>query len=66
MKLAEIKTKWEEFIVLKDHRALDVILATLVGNMIIDRDPIWTLMVAPSSGGKSTLLAPIIDIKSCF
>lgn len=66
MKLQTIKDKWEEFIVLKDHRALDVILATLIGNMIIDRDPIWTLMVAPSSGGKSTLLAPCIDIKSCF
>ena len=66
MKLSDIKKKWSEFIVLKDHRALDVIFATLIGNMILDRDPIWLLLIAPSSGGKSTLLAPCVDIKQTF
>jgi len=66
MKLQDIKNKWEEFIVLKDHYALDMILATLIGNMIIDRDPIWLMLVAPSSGGKTTLLSPIVDIKQVF
>lgn len=66
MKLQDIKTKWAEFIILKDHRTLDVIFATLIGNMLLDKDPIWTLLVAPSSGGKSTLLAPCVDIKQTF
>ena len=66
MKLQDIKNKWEEYIVLKDHRALDMILATVIGNIIIDRDPIWLMLVAPSSGGKTTLLSPIVDIKSVF
>lgn len=66
MKLQDIKNKWEEYIVLKDHRAVDMILATVIGNIIIDRDPIWLMLVAPSSGGKTTLLSPVVDIKSVF
>ena len=66
MKLQQIKEKWEEFIVLKDHHTLDVLLATIIGNMLIDRDPIWLMLVAPSSGGKTTLLSPIVDIKSVY
>lgn len=66
MKLADIKTKWEEFIVLKDPGALEMILATCIGNMLIDKDPIWLMLVAPSSGGKTTLLSPIVDIKGVF
>lgn len=65
-KLQDIKTAWDKFIVLKDHRTLDMILATVVGNMLVDRDPIWLMIVAPSSGGKTTLLAPIVDIKSVY
>lgn len=65
-KLQDIKDKWSEFIVLKDHRTLDIMLATLVGNMLVDRDPIWLMVVAPSSGGKTTLLAPIVDIKGVY
>jgi len=61
-KLKDVKNKWEKYIVLKDHRAVDMMLATVVGNMLLDRDPIWLMMVAPSSGGKTTLLAPIVDI----
>ena len=66
MKLSDIKTKWEEFLVLKDHRTLDVIFATLIANRLIDLDPVWTIIVAQSSGGKSTLIAPVTDIPSCF
>lgn len=66
MKLQQVKDKWEEFIVLKDHRTLDVLLATVIGNMLVDRDPIWLMLVAPSSGGKTTLLSPIVDIKSVY
>lgn len=63
-KLKDIKKEWEKFIVLKDDRAVDIMLATIIGNMLIDRDPIWTMVIAPSSGGKTTLLAPIVDIEN--
>jgi len=66
VRLKDIKEKWEEYIVLKDPGALEIILTTVVGNILIDRDPIWLMVVAPSSGGKTTLLSPIVDIKSVF
>ena len=53
-KLKDIKTEWEKFIVLKDDRAIDMMLATVIGNMLVDLDPIWLMVVAPSSGGKTT------------
>lgn len=65
-KLQDIKTKWEEFIVLKDHHTIDVLMATVIGNTLIDRDPIWLMLVAPSSGGKTTLLSPIVDIPNVY
>ena len=61
-KLEDIKTEWKNFIVLKDERALDMMLAVPIGNMLVDLDPIWLMVVAPSSGGKTTLLAPVVDI----
>lgn len=63
-KLQEIKERWGEYIILRDDRALDVILGTVIGNQLIDRDPIWALIVTISSGGKSTLLAPCVDIEN--
>jgi len=62
MKLSDIKKEWSKYIVLHDEYVIDVVLATIIGNMLIDRDPIWTMIVAPSSGGKSTVIAPCIDI----
>ena len=66
MKLQDIKNEWEKYIVLKDHYTVDMMLATVIGNMLLDRDPIWLMVVAPSSGGKTTLLAPITDIKNVY
>ncbi len=65
-KLKDIKDEWNKYIVLKDDRAVDMLLATCIGNMLIDLDPIWLMIVAPSSGGKTTLLSPIVDIKNVY
>lgn len=62
MKLHEIRAEFNRYFVIKDQWALDVIFATLIGNMCIDRDPIWTLIIGPSSGGKTTLIAPCVDV----
>jgi DNA-binding transcriptional ArsR family regulator len=66
MKLSQIKNEWQKYIVIKDKYILDIILATLIGNSLVDRDPIWTMIVAPSSGGKTTLIAPCGGIPSVF
>lgn len=62
--LADIKTEFEKYFVIKDAYALDVIFATLVGNMTIERDPLWLMMIGASSGGKTTLIAPCSSIKN--
>ncbi len=64
--LFDIKHEFEKYIVLKDPNAINVVLATLVGNAYIQRDPLWLMMVAPSSGGKSTLLAPAAGVPAVY
>lgn len=63
MKLYEIRAEFDKYFVIKDRWALDIVFATLIGNMALNRDPIWTLIVGPSSGGKTTLIAPAVSIK---
>lgn len=66
MKIEQIKTEFEQYIVIKDRWILDVVLGTLIGNAFIHRDPLWTMITAPSSGGKSTVIAPCVGISSVF
>lgn len=66
MKIQDIKNEFEKYIVLKDPYALEVILGTLIGNALLTRDPLWLMMVAPSSGGKSTLLAPCVAVPAVY
>jgi len=66
MKIEQIKTEFEKYIVIKDRWILDVVLGTLVGNAFIKRDPLFTMITAPSSGGKSTVIAPCVGVQSCF
>ncbi len=66
IKLADVQGEFEKYIVLKDPTAVHVVIATLVGNALITRDPLWLMIVAPSSGGKSTLLAPCAGIPAVY
>lgn len=66
MKLVEIKQEWEKYIVLRDKYIIDVVMATLVGNLVVDNDPLWLLIAAPSSGGKTTIINPVLDVPSVF
>lgn len=66
MKLAAIKTEFEKYIVIRDPWAVELVLATLIGNALIPRDPLWTMLIAPSSGGKSTMLAPAAAVPAVY
>ena len=66
MRLVDIREEFENYIVFKDKFILQVVFATIVGNALIDREPVWLMIVAPSSGGKSTVLAPLSAIPTCF
>lgn len=61
-RLSDIKTAFGKYFVIKDKYAIDIILATIIGNQVIDRDPLWLMMIGASSGGKTTLLAPCYTI----
>ena len=65
MKLKDIKAEFSKYIVLKDAWALDMVMATLVGNSILEHgDPLWTMIIGPSSGGKTTLIAPACSLSN--
>jgi len=54
-KLVNLEEEIEQYFVVKDKNMLRVLLATLIGN-IFDMNPLWTIFVAPSSGGKSAII----------
>jgi len=62
MKLADIKKELEKYYVIVDPYVAHMIFATLIGNMVVPRDPLWTMLVASSSGGKSSLMAPCASV----
>lgn len=62
MTLTELKEIFERYIVLKDKYILDLIMATVISNLLLDDDPVWLQIVAPSSSGKTTLIAPALSI----
>ena len=66
MKLEGLRTEFEKYMVIKDPLIIDVTLATLIGNALVPRDPLWTMVVAPSSGGKSTFIAPFSGMPAVF
>lgn len=48
-----------------DEGALALAIITIAGNSMIERNPIWVLHVAPSSGGKTTLIDILSQLKVC-
>lgn len=65
MTLANIKTEFEKYMVLRDKYIIEMLMATIIGNTILPRDPVWLLIVGVSSGGKTMLISPCSGIKSC-
>lgn len=62
MKLADVKKEFEKYIVIKDAHILEMVLGSLIANLLVDRDPVWLMIVAPSSGGKTTFIAPSVTV----
>lgn len=65
--LKDLIREFEKYIILKDpERVMKVVLGNLVSNVMIPGNPVWTTLIAPSSGGKTTLLAPLEFLNICF
>lgn len=66
MKIAEIKEEFAKYIVIVDEWIIELVLATLIGNALMRRDPLWVMVIAPSSGGKSTFIAPSVAVPAVY
>lgn len=65
--LKDVISELEKYIVMKDARSLMlVVLGNTVSNVLIPGNPVWTSVIAPSSGGKTTILAPLEALQICF
>jgi hypothetical protein len=60
----DIKRKLREYYVLKDEGIVDVVLATFIANKLSTVDaPVWLLLVAESSGGKTEIIDMFSDLQ---
>jgi hypothetical protein len=59
MKLTELKKEIEKYQYFEDTNIIDVSLATIIATRLKLGDPIWLVVIGPSSGGKSQILRPL-------
>lgn len=65
--IEDVEEEFEKVFLLKDKGVVRLILATVIGNLAgLTDKPIWLLLVAPSSGGKSALLETLGKLKECI
>lgn len=59
MKLLELKKEIEQYQYFEDTNIIDVALASIVATRLQLGNPIWLIIIGPSSGGKSQILRPL-------
>lgn len=59
MKLADLKKEIEKYQYFEDTDIIDVSLSSVIATRLSLGDPIWLILIGPSSGGKSQILRPI-------
>lgn len=59
MKLFELKEKIQAYQYMEDTKIIDVAMASVLATRLQLGDPVWMVVVGPSSGGKSQILRPI-------
>jgi energy-coupling factor transporter ATP-binding protein EcfA2 len=52
----QIEDCFDSFLLLEDRNVVRLMLSVVIGNQMGGRRPIWLMLVAPSSSGKTTLL----------
>jgi hypothetical protein len=66
IELDDLKMTFESWIYLKDHNAIDVVLACVVANTLLEGDPINLYLVAPPSSGKTEILRAVAEHPKVF
>jgi len=59
MKLIDLKTKIQEYQYMEDTDIIDISLASIIATRLCLGDPVWMILIGPSSGGKSQILRPL-------
>jgi hypothetical protein len=59
MKLEDIKKEIQQYQYLEDTNIINVSLASIIATRLKLGDPIWLIIIGPSSGGKSQILRPL-------
>lgn len=66
MKLQDLKNDIQQYQHFEDTGCIDVALAGIIATKLRLGDPIWLIIIGPSSGGKSQILRPLAMIDSKF
>lgn len=66
MKLHELKQEIEKYQYFEDTNIIDASLASIISTRMKLGDPIWMVIIGPSSGGKSQILRPLSLTDSKF
>jgi len=56
--IEQLQTEFEKVFLLKDKGVVMMVCAVIIANRM-DGDPVWLLLVAPSSGGKTEMISAI-------
>lgn len=59
----QVQRTFDSFLLLADRDVVRLMLAVIIGNQMTKRFPIWTMLVAPPSSGKTTLLNSLVGLK---
>ena len=59
----DIQATYEKFLLLEDKDFIRLTYATIIGNQMPSQRPIWLMLVAPSSSGKTTALNAFNGLK---
>jgi hypothetical protein len=59
MKLADLKKEIEQYQYFEDTSIIDISIASIIANRLSIGNPIWLVIIGPSSGGKSQILRPL-------
>ena len=59
MKFSELKQKVAEYLHNEDDGMIKIALAAIIATRLKIGDPVWLIIIGPSSGGKSQVLRPL-------
>ena len=61
--LDEIVRKW---ILIADTGIIKLLAALVISNRLDGHDPVWTMLIGPSGGGKTEILNMLMDLEDIY